>query len=163
TGRPAFGERVRAAFAHGTSRRLGAVPTILVVAVVLVVAATGLSKARLALTPVRGLSGDAPALQANRDAQRGFVAGVVAPTELVLLALFLRSLVAPVLLVGASLLGIAATLGLTALFMRAVTGSPDVTYYVPLAVGVLLLPLGTDYNLFIVGRIWQEAGERDTR
>jgi putative drug exporter of the RND superfamily len=81
--------------------------------------------------------------------------------NLVLLALFLRSLVAPLLLVGASLLGIAATLGLTALFQRAVLGAPDITYYVPLAVGVLLLSLGTDYNLFIVGRIWQEAGRHD--
>ena len=81
--------------------------------------------------------------------------------NLVLLALFLRSLVAPLLLLGASMLGIAATLGLTALFQRAVLGAPDITYYVPLAVGVLLLSLGTDYNLFIVGRIWQEAGRRD--
>ena len=40
-------------------------------------------------------------------------------------------------------------------------GTPDITYYVPLAVGVLLLSLGTDYNLFIVGRIWQEADRRD--
>jgi RND superfamily putative drug exporter len=81
--------------------------------------------------------------------------------NLLLLALFLRSLVAPLLLVAASLLGIAATLGLTALFQRAVLGAPDITYYVPLAVGVLLLSLGTDYNLFIVGRIWQEAGRRN--
>jgi RND superfamily putative drug exporter len=28
---------------------------------------------------------------------------------------------------------------------------------VPLAVGVLLLSFGSDYNLFVVGRIWQEA------
>ena len=75
--------------------------------------------------------------------------------------LFLRSLVAPLLLVGTSLLGIAATLGLTALFHASCSATPDVTYYVPLAVGVLLLSLGTDYNLFIVGRIWQEADGRD--
>jgi len=81
--------------------------------------------------------------------------------NLVLLAVFLRSLVAPILLVGASLLGIAATLGLTALFQRAAAGTTDITYYVPLAVGVLLLSLGTDYNLFIVGRIWQEADRRE--
>ena len=81
--------------------------------------------------------------------------------NVLLLAAFLRSLVAPLLLVGASLLGIAATLGLTALFQRVVLGTPDMTYYVPLAVGVLLLSLGTDYNLFIVGRIWQEADRRD--
>ena len=81
--------------------------------------------------------------------------------NVVLLAAFLRSLIAPLLLVGASLLGIAATLGLTALFQRIALGTPDMTYYVPLAVGVLLLSLGTDYNLFIVGRIWQEAERRD--
>ena len=42
--------------------------------------------------------------------------------NILLLAAFLRSLVAPLLLVGASLLGIAATLGLTALFQRVVLG-----------------------------------------
>jgi RND superfamily putative drug exporter len=81
--------------------------------------------------------------------------------NLVLLALFLRSLVAPLLIVATSLLGIAATIGLTAYFTRVVLGEPDITYYVPLAVGVLLLSLGTDYNLFIVGRIWQESDRRD--
>ncbi|HEY7604735.1 MAG TPA: MMPL family transporter [Gaiellaceae bacterium] len=81
--------------------------------------------------------------------------------NLVLLALFLRSLVAPLLIVATSLLGIAATLGLTAYFTRVVVGDPDVTYYVPLAVGVLLLSLGTDYNLFVVGRIWQESDRHD--
>jgi RND superfamily putative drug exporter len=90
------------------------------------------------------------------------VVGIAATlVNLVLLALFLRSLVAPVLIVATSLLGIAATLGLTAYFTRVVIGTRDVTYYVPLAVGVLLLSLGTDYNLFIVGRIWQESGHRD--
>ena len=80
------------------------------------------------------------------------VVGIAATlVNLVLLALFLRSLVAPLLIVATSLLGIAATLGLTAYFTRLVLGEPDVTYYVPLAVGVLLLSLGTDYNLFIVG------------
>ena len=42
-----------------------------------------------------------------------------------------------------------------------VLGEPDITYYVPLAVGVLLLSFGTDYNLFVVGRIWQESDRRD--
>ena len=90
------------------------------------------------------------------------VVGIAATlVNLVLLALFLRSLVAPALLVATSLLGIAATLGLTATFTRLVQGTGDVTYYVPLAVGVLLLSLGTDYNLFVVGRIWQESGRAD--
>jgi RND superfamily putative drug exporter len=282
-----IGARARRTVAAGTSRRLGAVPMLAVAAVALVLAATGLSRLTLALTPIRGLARDAPAAAADRQAARGFAAGIVAPTELVvrahdigfrrkalqrfgrslyaqpgvgavigaalpnvpmraravfrapdggavryflafdhhpyssagtddlrrlqaamprllaaaglggatatyagdtamaaetthlighdllvvgiaatlvnlvLLALFLRSLVAPLLIVATSLLGIAATLGLTAYFTRLVLGEPDVTYYVPLAVGVLLLSLGTDYNLFIVGRIWQESDSRD--
>jgi RND superfamily putative drug exporter len=282
-----MGARLRRSVAAGTSRRLGAVPMLAVAAVTLVLIATGLDRLTLALTPIRGLSREAPAAVADREAARGFAAGIVAPTELVvrapgigsrqkalerfgrglyaqpgvgavigaalpnvpqraravfrtsdggavryfiafehhpygsaavddlqrlhsamprlltsaglggatasyagdtamaaetidlighdllvvgiaaslvnlvLLALFLRSLVAPLLIVATSLLGIAATLGLTAYFTRFVVGDPDVTYYVPLAVGVLLLSLGTDYNLFVVGRIWQEADGRD--
>lgn len=90
------------------------------------------------------------------------VVGVAAAlVNLLLLSVFLRSLVAPALLVGTSLLAIAATFGLTSFFLRLVLGTSDFTYYVPLAVGVLLLSLGTDYNLFIVGRIWQESVDRD--
>jgi RND superfamily putative drug exporter len=83
-----------------------------------------------------------------------------AAVNLVLLALFLRSLVAPVLLVGSSALAIAATFGLTTYVLRSIFDTSDLTYFVPLAVGVLLLSFGTDYNLFIVGRIWQEADSR---
>jgi RND superfamily putative drug exporter len=39
----------------------------------------------------------------------------------------------------------------------------DVTYYVPFAAGVLLLSLGSDYNVFVVGRIWQSARGRPMR
>src|SRR5205085_11009656 len=39
-------------------------------------------------------------------------------------------------------------------------GWAALTYYVPLAVGVLLLSFGSDYNLFVVGRIWQESDAR---
>jgi putative drug exporter of the RND superfamily len=80
--------------------------------------------------------------------------------NLVLLSVFLRSLVAPILLVASSALAIAATFGLTTLIFRDLFATPELTYFVPLAVGVLLLSFGTDYNLFVVGRIWQEA--RDT-
>jgi putative drug exporter of the RND superfamily len=80
-----------------------------------------------------------------------------AAVNVLLLALFLRSLVAPLLLVASSAIAIAATFGLTAYVFRDTVGSGDFTYFVPLAVGVLLLSFGTDYNLFIVGRIWQHA------
>ena len=80
--------------------------------------------------------------------------------NLVLLALFLRALVAPLLLIGASALGLAATFGITTYVFQTLLHYSGLTYYVPLAVGVLLLSFGSDYNLFVVGRIWQESEGR---
>jgi len=77
--------------------------------------------------------------------------------NLLLLALFLRSLVAPFYLVLASALALLAAVGLATFFFHDLLGYPDMTYYVPLAAGVLLVSLGADYNLFVVGRIWQES------
>ena len=47
------GDAIRRAVAHGTSRKLGAVPTLLVTGVALALAAVGLVHMKLALTPVR--------------------------------------------------------------------------------------------------------------
>ena len=56
-----------------------------------------------------------------------------------------------------------ATLGLTVVICDAFLGSPDLDYFVPFAAGVLLVSLGSDYNVFVVGRIWEEARSRPTR
>jgi RND superfamily putative drug exporter len=76
---------------------------------------------------------------------------------LLLLMAFLRALLAPVYLLAASVLAVLATLGLTVVICDAVLGSPDLVYFVPFAAGVLLVSLGSDYNVFVVGRIWEEA------
>ena len=75
----------------------------------------------------------------------------------ILLAIFLRALVAPLYLVLASALALAASIGLTTLFFQGFLGHDEMTYHVPFAVAVLLLSLGSDYNVFVVGRIWQAA------
>lgn len=283
------GAFVRRALARGTSRRLLAFPTIVIVVAALALAGTGIRFERLALTTIRGLDASTPARHADLEAERGFTGGIVAPTEivvrepgigmrttslrrfarslaaqpeigavfgagsvplprryaltftsrdnsavryfvafrhhayssaaiddlsrlqhampgllaaagvrdagvlyagdtalakatthlvghdliwvglaaaavnLILLGLFLRSIVAPLLLVASSALAIAATFGLTAYVLRAIFHTSDLTYFVPLAVGVLLLSFGTDYNLFVVGRIWQDAPTRSIR
>jgi len=36
-------------------------------------------------------------------------------------------------------------------------------FFVPFAAGVLLVSLGSDYNVFVVGRIWEEARSRPAR
>ena len=79
---------------------------------------------------------------------------------LVLLALFLRSLLAPAYLLAASVLAVFATVGLTILIDQDILGYGSLVYYVPFAAGVLLVSLGSDYNVFVVGRIWEEARRR---
>jgi RND superfamily putative drug exporter len=59
--------------------------------------------------------------------------------------------------VASSILGLLASLGLTTLLFQQVLGEPDLTYYVPFAAAVLLVALGSDYNVFVAGRIWDEA------
>ena len=81
----------------------------------------------------------------------------------VFLLIFLRSLLAPIYLLAASALALAATFGLTIYFFTGVLGTAGLPYYLPVAFGVLLLSLGSDYNIFVVGRIWQEAEHRPLR
>jgi RND superfamily putative drug exporter len=91
------------------------------------------------------------------------VGAVVLAVNFILLALFLRALVAPLYLLAASAASVAATLGLTTYFFQDVLGHTDLTYYVPFAAGVLLVSLGSDYNVYVVGRIWEEMRVRHLR
>jgi putative drug exporter of the RND superfamily len=85
------------------------------------------------------------------------VAVVAVLVNVLLLAIFMRALVAPLYLVASSILGLLATLGLSTLFFQRFLGQDDMTYYVPFAAAVLLVALGSDYNVFVAGRIWDEA------
>ena len=78
----------------------------------------------------------------------------------VVVSLYLRALVAPLYLVLTSLLGVLASLGLTVWVLQVLLGWDQIAYYVLFTVGVLLISLGSDYNVFLVGRIWQEARRR---
>jgi putative drug exporter of the RND superfamily len=93
----------------------------------------------------------------------GRIAVVVALVDLVLMAIFLRALVAPIYLLASSVLALAAALGLTTYLFQVVLGDEDLTYYVPFAASVLLVSLGSDYGIFLVGRIWQERRVRSLR
>lgn len=83
--------------------------------------------------------------------------------NLLMLVLFLRALVAPLYLLASSLLALTATLGITVTVFQGVLGHDDLTFYVPFASAVLLLSLGSDYNIFAVGRVWQLARDRPLR
>lgn len=75
--------------------------------------------------------------------------------DLAMLVALLRSLVAPLFLLATSALSVLAALGITVLVFPFLSGG--FTFYVPMAVGVLLLSFGSDYNIFLVGRIWEQT------
>jgi putative drug exporter of the RND superfamily len=105
-------------------------------------------------------AGDTALARETVDTMTGDVLRIglaAALVNLVFLFLFLRALVAPLYLLAASLLALAASLGLTTFVFQELLGHGHLTYFVPFAVAVLLLSLGSDYNVFVVGRIWQEA------
>jgi putative drug exporter of the RND superfamily len=116
--------------------------------------------------PPTALAGDGPVAHDTVAAMRNDLVRVVAAVllvNLVLLMIFLRAVVAPILLVAASALSVAAALGISTWTFQQVFGYGELTYFVPFAAGVLLVSLGSDYNVFITGRVWQEARVRPLR
>jgi RND superfamily putative drug exporter len=88
---------------------------------------------------------------------------VALAVNLLILVLFLRALIAPVCLLTSSVLAIGATLGLTTRVFEDVLGVEGLTFYVPFVTAVLLVALGSDYNVFAVGHAWEEARYRPLR
>jgi RND superfamily putative drug exporter len=88
------------------------------------------------------------------------VIAVAFAVNFVFLLVFLRSLLAPLYLLVASAVALAATFGLTIYVFTNVLHDSGLPYYIPVAFSVLLLSLGSDYNIFVVGRVWKEADRR---
>jgi RND superfamily putative drug exporter len=99
--------------------------------------------------------------QTTRDLGR--IAVVALLVNLLILVLFLRAVVAPLCLLASSVLAIGATLGLTTHLFQDVLGDDGLTFYVPFVTAVLLVALGSDYNVFAVGHAWEEARHRPLR
>ncbi len=97
----------------------------------------------------------------NADLRRIAVAVLV--VNLLLLMAFLRAVVAPVLLLACSILALAASLGCLVLVFQDRLGHDGVAFYVPFAASVLLLSLGSDYNIYGVGHIWTRARHTNLR
>jgi RND superfamily putative drug exporter len=91
---------------------------------------------------------------------------VVIPLVLVVIflviALLLRAIVAPLVLVAATALSFGASLGLSSLLWRGL-GYQGVEAQLPLYIFVFLVALGVDYNIFLSARIREEAGSLGLR
>jgi RND superfamily putative drug exporter len=113
-----------------------------------------------------GMTGDTSiAAELNEDTWSAFerVAPAALLVLLVLLWVLLRSRIAPLYLVGVSVLTVAAALGLTVYVFQDLLGYEGLAFFVPIATAILLLALGADYNVFLISRIWNEAERQDLR
>ncbi len=81
----------------------------------------------------------------------------------VVLVILLRAIVAPLYLVATVLISYASAVGLSAWIFQVVLGQPGVSFYLPLMVFVLLVALGSDYNIFLMSRVREESEHRPIR
>jgi putative drug exporter of the RND superfamily len=75
----------------------------------------------------------------------------------VLLALVMRSLIAPLYLIASVVLSYFSALGLTVLVFVRAAGQPGLTFILPFLLFMFLLALGEDYNILVMSRIREEA------
>jgi RND superfamily putative drug exporter len=111
-------------------------------------------------SPTAAWSGATPASAEAASASAGNVWRVALLAALLMtlvLVIAFRAVVAPLLLVLSSAAALAAPLGLLVYVFQDLLGYPDITFFVPIAGGVLLAALGADYSVFVMGRIWEDA------
>lgn len=106
-------------------------------------------------------------IQAAAKHDRDLVIPIVLAVIFVVLALLLRALVAPLLLIATVVLSFGATLGVGALVFDHVFEFAGSDPSMPLYAFVFLVALGVDYNIFLMTRAREEAAslgtERGTR
>ena len=102
----------------------------------------------------------AEAARSLSDADLARLAPLVLAVAFIVLALLLRTPVAPLYLLGTTVLSFAATLGVTKLLFQTILGQGGVAFYVPFTLFILLVALGSDYNIFIMAAIREEARKK---
>ena len=106
------------------------------------------------------VGGEAPALYdisaiSNSDLQR--VVPIAILVIGLLLAIVLRSLVAPLYLIASVGLSYLAALGLSVLLFIKLGNSGGLEFFMPFLMFIFLLALGEDYNILVMTRIREEA------
>jgi len=107
-----------------------------------------------------GVTGEAPALYDISSISNSDLAHVIPIAIIVigvLLALVMRSLVAPLYLIASVALSYFAALGLAVLVFIKLGNSGGITFILPFLLFIFLLALGEDYNILVMTRIREEA------
>jgi RND superfamily putative drug exporter len=107
-----------------------------------------------------GVAGEAPALydiSATSDSDLVHIIPLAVIAIAILLALVLRSAVAPLYLIASVVLSYLAALGLASLVFIVLGHSGGLTFLLPFLMFIFLLALGEDYNILVMTRIREEA------
>jgi putative drug exporter of the RND superfamily len=107
-----------------------------------------------------GVTGEAPALYDISSISNSDLAHVIPIAIIVigvLLALVMRSLVAPLYLIASVAISYFAALGFAVLIFIELGHSGGITFILPFLLFIFLLALGEDYNILVMTRIREEA------
>jgi len=107
-----------------------------------------------------GVGGEAPAfydISQISDSDLLHVIPIAIVVIGILLALVMRSLVAPLYLIASVGLSYLAALGLSVLIFVKIAGDGGLTFILPFLMFIFLLALGEDYNILVMNRIREEA------
>ena len=107
-----------------------------------------------------GVGGEAPALYDVSAISNSDLAHVIPIAIIVigvLLALVMRSLIAPLYLIASVALSYFAALGLAVIVFIEIGHSGGITFILPFLLFIFLLALGEDYNILVMTRIREEA------
>ncbi len=110
-----------------------------------------------------GVAGEAAALYDVSATSNSDILNIVPVAILaiaILLALVLRSLVAPLYLILSVAFSYLAALGVATLVFVDIVGEPGLTFILPFLMFIFLLALGEDYNILVMTRIREEARVR---
>ncbi|WP_230590466.1 MMPL family transporter [Rhodococcus globerulus] len=112
---------------------------------------------------VGGESAHAADIRSGLDRDNWVVAALVLVIVAAVLALLLRSVLAPLYLIGTLVLSFTATLGLTTFITVTVLGDAGIGNRVAIYIFVFLVALGVDYTIFLMSRYRQELSTHPPR
>jgi putative drug exporter of the RND superfamily len=107
-----------------------------------------------------GVAGEAPAFYDISSISNSDLAHVIPIAIIVigvLLALVMRSLIAPLYLIASVAISYFAALGFAVLVFIELGGTGGITFILPFLLFIFLLALGEDYNILVMTRIREEA------
>jgi RND superfamily putative drug exporter len=116
---------------------------------------------------VTALVGGGSAIQYDFDQAIESDLKLIAPIALlviaIILAILLRALVAPLVLIASVIVSFLCTLGISVVFIRDIVGDAGFDASIPTFAFIFLVALGIDYTIFLMARVREEARSYGTR